>query len=123
MTALPAKLTVQDYTATCNFLNRASIALLTVSYEHWLECPSNRDILNKRKNALFAKYHLLNLDKSKLMTVFNVVEKRLKSCVLPSGFCFEKSSLQKQKSPFTVKFSPCSSLEVTFFVLLCFLEI
>ena len=36
---------------------------------------------------------------------------------------FKKSSLQNQKSPFTVKFSPCSSLEVTFFALLCFVEI
>ena len=58
------------------------------------------------------------------MTVFNVVEKRQKSRVLPSGFCFEKSSLQKKVTIiFTVKFSSCSSLEVTFFVLLCFLEI
>jgi len=79
----------------------------------------------KTQKALFAKYYLLNLDKIKAkMTVLNVIEKRQKSCFLPSGFFFfQKSSLQNKNSPFTLKFSPCSSLEVTFFVLLCFLEI
>ena len=58
------------------------------------------------------------------MAVFNFIEKRQKSCFLPSGFFFRNHrSLQNQKSPFTVKFSPCSSLEVTLFVLICFLEI
>ena len=53
------------------------------------------------------------------MTVFNVIEKRQKSRYLLSGF-FQKSLLQNQKSTFTVKFSPCSSLEKTFFVVVCF---
>ena len=67
------------------------------------------------KKTLFAKYHLLNLDKIRAkMAVFNFIEKRQKSCFLPSGFFFRNHrSLQNQKSPFTVKFSPCSSLEVT----------
>ena len=51
------------------------------------------------------------------MIVFNVTEKRQKSRLLPSGF-WQKSSLQNQKATFTVKFSACSSLEVTFFVLI-----
>ena len=50
------------------------------------------------------------------MTVFNVIEKRQKSRFLPSGF-LQKSSLQSQKSTFTVNFSPFSSLEVTFLFL------
>ena len=50
------------------------------------------------------------------MTVFNVIEKRQKSRFLPSGF-LQKSSFENLKSTFTVKLSPCSSLEVTFFVL------
>ena len=33
---------------------------------------------------------------------------------------YKNSSLQNQKSKFTVKFNPCSSLEVTFFVLIRF---
>ena len=53
------------------------------------------------------------------MTVFNVIEKRQKSRYLLSGF-LQKSSLQNQKSTFTVKCSPCSSLEVTFSVLISF---
>ena len=48
------------------------------------------------------------------MTVFNVIEKQQKS-----HFCLQflllKSSLQTQKSTFTAKFSPSSSLEVIFF--------
>ena len=47
------------------------------------------------------------------VTVFDVIEKRQKSRFLPSG-CLQKLSLQNQKSTFTVKFSPCSRLEVTF---------
>ena len=50
------------------------------------------------------------------MTVFNVIEKRQKSPFLPSGL-LQKSSLLNQKSSFTIKFSPCSSLEVTFLFL------
>ena len=53
------------------------------------------------------------------LTVFDVIEKRQKSRFLPSGF-LQKLSLQNQKSTFTVKFSPCSRLEVTFFVLIRF---
>ena len=53
------------------------------------------------------------------MTVFNVMEKRKKSHFLLSGF-LQTSSLQNQKSTSTVTFSPCSSLEVTFFVLIRF---
>ena len=53
------------------------------------------------------------------MTVFNVMEKRKKSHFLLSGF-LQTSSLQNQKSTSTVTFSPCSSLEVTFFVVICF---
>ena len=48
------------------------------------------------------------------MTVFDIVEKQEKSGFLPSGF-LQKLSLQNQKSTFTVKFNPFSSLEVTFF--------
>ena len=47
------------------------------------------------------------------MTVLKVIEKRQKSPFLPSGL-LQKSSLLNQKSSFTVKFSPSSSLEVTF---------
>jgi len=50
------------------------------------------------------------------MTVFDVVEKREKSGFLPSGF-LQKSSLQNQKSTFTVKFNPFSSLEAIFLLL------
>ena len=46
------------------------------------------------------------------MTVFSVMVKRQKSRFLPSGF-LQKSSSQNQKLTFTVKFSPCSSLEAT----------
>ena len=50
------------------------------------------------------------------MTVFNVIEKQQKS-----RFCLQfsllKSSLQTQKSTFTAKFSPSSSLEVIFLLL------
>ena len=53
------------------------------------------------------------------MTVFNVMEKRKKSHFLLSGF-LQTSSLQNQKSTSTVTFSPCSSLEVTFFVVIRF---
>ena len=53
------------------------------------------------------------------MTVFKIIEKRQKSCLLPSGF-WQKSSLQNQKSTFTVKFSAFSSLGVTFFVIIRF---
>ena len=46
------------------------------------------------KKTLFAKYHLLNLDKIRAkMAVFNFIEKRQKSCFLPSGFFFQKSSI------------------------------
>ena len=53
------------------------------------------------------------------MTIFDVIEKQQKS-----RFCLQffllKSSLQTQKSTFTVKFSPISSVEVIFFaVILC----
>ena len=47
------------------------------------------------------------------MIVFGVIEKKKHHFFLPSGF-LQKSSLQNQKSVFTVKFNPCSSLEVTF---------
>ena len=50
------------------------------------------------------------------MTVIDVIEKRQKKRFLPSGF-LQKSSLQNQKSTLTVKFNPCYSLEVAFFVL------
>ena len=53
------------------------------------------------------------------MTVFNVMEKRKKSHFLLSGF-LQTSSLQNQTSTSTVTFSPCSSLEVTFFVVIRF---
>ena len=53
------------------------------------------------------------------MTVFDVIEKRQKSCFLPTG-SLQKSSLQNQESTFTVKFNPSSSLEVTSFVLIRF---
>ena len=53
------------------------------------------------------------------MTVFNVMEKRKKSHFLLSGF-LQTSSLQNQKSTSTVTFSPCSSLGVTFFVVIRF---
>ena len=49
------------------------------------------------------------------MTVFNVIEKQQN--FLPSVFLL-KSSLQTQKSTFTAKFSPSSSLEVNFFALI-----
>ena len=51
------------------------------------------------------------------MTIFDVIEKQQKS-----RFCLQffllKSSLQTQKSTFTAKFSPISSLEVIFFALI-----
>ena len=51
------------------------------------------------------------------MTVFNVIEKQQKS-----RFCLQflllKSPLQTQKSTFTAKVSPSSSLEVIFFALI-----
>ena len=53
------------------------------------------------------------------MTVFNVTEKQQKSPFLLSGL-LQKSSLQNHKSSFTVKFSPCSSLEVTCFLFYSF---
>ena len=53
------------------------------------------------------------------MTVVNIIEKQ-KSRFLTSGF-FLTSSLQNQKLTFTVKFSPCPSLEVIFFLLIHFL--
>ena len=53
------------------------------------------------------------------MIVFDVIEKQQQPPYLPSGF-LHNSSLQDQNSVFTVKFNPCSSLEVTFFVLFRF---
>ena len=50
------------------------------------------------------------------MTIFDVIEKQ------KSNFCLQffllKSSLHTQKSTFTAKFSPISSLEVIFFALI-----
>ena len=51
------------------------------------------------------------------MTVFNVIEKQQKSRFCRQFFLL-KSSLQTQKSTFTAKFSPSSSLEVSFFALI-----
>ena len=55
------------------------------------------------------------------MTVFDIVEKQEKSGFLPSGFLpsgfLQKLSLQNQKSTFTVKFNPFSSLEAIFLLL------
>ena len=51
------------------------------------------------------------------MTVFNVIEKQQKSLFCLQFFLL-KSSLQNQKSTFTAKFSPSSSLEVNFFALI-----
>ena len=56
------------------------------------------------------------------MTVLNVIEKRQKSCFLPSGF-FSEIIVAKSKVTIHSKIQSRSSLEVTFFVLLCFLEI
>ena len=53
------------------------------------------------------------------MTIYDVIENDKKSRFFPSGF-LQKSSLQNQKSTFTVKFNPYSSLEVAFFVLIRF---
>ena len=50
------------------------------------------------------------------MTVFDIVEEQEKSGFLPSGF-LQKLSLQNQKSTFTVKFNPFSSLEAIFLLL------
>ena len=51
------------------------------------------------------------------MTVFNVIGKQQKSRFSFSFFLL-KSSLQTQKSTFTAKFSPSSSLEVILFALI-----
>ena len=112
---------VQDYTALkhCNFLYRANIAL-TVRWalsrkSFKLQYPN---AINSKESALFAKYYLLNLHNNKNDRFWGH-RKRQKSRFLPSGF-LQKSSLQNQKSTFTVKFNPYSSLEVAFFVLIRF---
>ena len=100
---------------------------LSQSREHCLNCQlwalsrqsfKLRYPINEKKPVFFAKYYLLNLDKNK-MIVFGVIEKKQKLRFLPSGF-LQKSSLQNQKLGFTVKFNPCSCLEVTCFVFIRF---
>ena len=51
------------------------------------------------------------------MTIFDVIEKQ-QNYVFAFSFFLLKSSLQTQKSTFTAKFSPISSLEVIFFALI-----
>ena len=108
------KSAVQDYTALkyCNFPNHLKMAL-TVSCGHWVECPSSWDIQYMQKSQRLLQNITFWIWKRTKMIVFKVTEKRQKSRLLPSGF-WQKSSLQNQKSTFTV-FSACSSLEVTFF--------
>ena len=49
------------------------------------------------------------------MTIFDVIEKQQKSQFCLQFFFLLKLSLQTQKSTFTAKFSPISSLQVFFF--------
>ena len=71
--------------------------------------------INAKKSAFLQNITIWIWTRTK-MTIFNIIEKQQKSCFLPSGF-LQRSSLQNQKSTFTVKFSPCLSLEVPFLVL------
>ena len=96
---------------------------LSQSPEHYLNCQlwalsrqsfKLRYPIKEKKSALFAKYYLLNLDKNKNDRFWRHRKKQQPPPYLPSGF-LHRSSLQDQKSVFTVKFNPCSSLEVTFF--------
>ena len=85
---------------------------LTVSSEHWVECPS------KCQNvSFFAKYHLLNLDKNK-NDHFQRHRKTTKIMFFTFGFFYRNHHCKtKSRHNFTVKFSPCLSLEVPFLVL------
>ena len=73
----------------------------------------------KKSVFFFAKCHFLNLNKNK-NDHFQNHRKTQKSRFLPSCFLLQKSSLQNQKSTFTVTFSPFLSLELHVFVLFRF---
>ena len=75
--------------------------------------------IKAKKSGFFAKYHLLNLDKNK-NDHFQHHAKTKKITFLPSGFLLQKSSLQNQKSTFTVTITPFLSLELHVFVLFPF---
>ena len=92
LTALPAKTgsTKLHCLKHCNFFNRASIALTVSQSIGYNRMPFKLGYPEQTQKALFSKYYLLNLDKIKAkMTVLNVIEKRQKSCFLPSGFFSE----------------------------------
>ena len=113
-TPVTAALKIND-SPDCNFLNRANI-VLTVSCEHRVECPSNWDVQKMQKVSAFCKIPPFKFGHEQRWPFLRHVKTTKIAFFCLHDFYIQKSSLQNQKTTFTVKvkFSPCSSLEVAF---------
>ena len=103
----------------CSFLNRQHCLNCQFGALSRMSFKLGYPIKAKKIFFFFAKYHLLNLNENK-NDHFQHHRKTKKSRFLPSCFLLQKSSLQNQRSTFTVTFSPFLSLELHVFVLFRF---
>ena len=92
---------------------------LSQSREHCLNCQFwalSRMSFKMPKRQLFCKISPFEFGQEQKWP-FSTSQKNDKNHVFYLWLLLQKSSLQNQKSTFTVKFSPCLSLEVPFLVL------